>query len=154
MTDRIYEAYEDNAGTLYICALADGRPVWGQMYYLDRDHWGHTGEDYAGMDWAGLVVQGCDPVAEGWEGVDPGELWEVCDYSDGRQIADSSACADHPLGVMLDRCGEVGRLFAVASGAAYRCPECGETLPTVRDVHHPDTWVTPHACKCCGAPLD
>lgn len=154
MTDRTCEAYEDSAGRLYLYTLADGRPVWGATYYGERDYMGYTGEEYAGMDWAALVVQGCDPVAEGWEGIDPAELMKLCDYSDAWQIADSTACAGHPLGVTLGRCGEAGRLFAIAAGAAYRCPECGETLPAVRDVHHPNTWVTPHTCECCEAPLD
>ena len=150
MVDYCCEVYEDNAGRLLIVALEETgeelRPVWGATYY--------GREDEAGQDWAGLIVQGLDPVREGWEGLSPDDL--ARDYSGGfgRQVADSSVSGDdYPLGVMLGECGEAGRLFAIAAGAAYRCPECGETLPTVRDVHYPDTWAAPERCACCDADL-
>lgn len=149
MTDHCCEVYEDNAGRLLIVALEETgeelRPVWGATYY--------GREDEAGQDWAGLVVQGLDPVREGWEGLTPDDLARAYYCDDwAHQIADSED-RDAPLGVNLDRCGEAGRLFAIAAGAAYRCPECGETLPTVRDVHYPDTWTAPERCECCGADL-
>lgn len=149
MVDYCCEAYEGNNGDLLLVALEETgdelRPVWGATYY--------GREDEAGQDWAGLVVQGLDPVREGWEGLGPEDLARDYYGSSWRQIADSSDAESLPLGVDLDRCGEAGRLFAIAAGAAYRCPECGETLPTVRDVHHPDTWTTPERCECCDADL-
>lgn len=147
----VYEVHEDSIGTLFIVALEDAgdelRPAWGATYY------GH--EDEAGQDWAGLIVQGLDPVREGWEGLAPDDLARAY-YEDSwaHQVADSRDVERLPLGVALDWCGEAGKLFAVAAGAAYRCHECGETLPTVRDVHHPDTWTAPERCECCDAPLD
>ena len=157
MVDYCFEAYEDNSGQLFLVALEETgeelRPVWGAIYYGERDYMGHTGEEYAGMDWVGLVVQGLDPVREGWEGLSPDDLARACANDWAHQIADSSDAEALPLGVDLDRCGEAGKLFAIAAGAAYRCPECGETLPTVRDVHQPDTWTAPERCECCDADL-
>lgn len=149
MVDHCCEAYEDNAGRLLIVALEETgeelRPVWGATYY--------GREDEAGQDWAGIIVQGLDPVREGWEGLGTDDLARACYCDDwAHQIADSED-RDAPLGVDLDRCGEAGKLFAISAGAAYRCPECGETLPTVRDVHHPDTWTAPERCECCDADL-
>lgn len=141
-----YEAYEDNSGMIYIYALGGERPVWGQTYY------GHEYE--AAQDYDGLVVQCLDPLSEGWEGIDPDRLTDVYHESTARQIADSELGGDdYPLGIMLGECGEAGRLFAIHAGAAYRCPECGEVCQTVRDVHYPDSWVTPPRCECCGADL-
>lgn len=149
MVDYCCEAYEDNAGRLFVVALEETgeelRPVWGATYY--------GREDEAGQDWVGLVVQGLDPAREGWEGLSPDDLARACADDWAHQIADSSDADALPLGVDLDRCGEAGKLFAIAAGAAYRCPECGETLPTVRDVHHPDTWTAPERCECCDADL-
>lgn len=144
MADKTYEAYEDNDGRLYIYAFDDMRPVWGQTYY------GHEYE--AAQDWVGLVVQGFDPVDEGWEGIEQDELEGIYYGSTARQIADSG-WESEPVGVDLDRCAVAGKLFAIAAGAAYRCPECGEVCPTVRDVRYPDTWATPPRCECCGADL-
>ena len=149
MVDYCCEVYEGDNGDLLLVALEETgeelRPVWGQTYY------GHEYE--AGQDWAGLVVQGLDPVREGWEGLSPDDLARACAGDWAHQIADSSDADALPLGVNLDRCGEAGKLFAIAAGAAYRCPECGETLTTVRDVHHPDTWTAPERCECCDADL-
>lgn len=141
-----YEAYEDNAGRIYIYALDGERPIWGQTYY---EH-----EYEAAQDWGGLVVQDLDPLSEGWEGIDPDKLTDVYYESTARQIADSGMCGDdYPLGIMLGECGEAGRLFAIAAGAAYRCPECGEVCQTVRDVTYPNSWAVPRCCECCGADL-
>ena len=158
MTDYCCEVYEDNAGRLLIVALEETgeelRPVWGATYYGEADRLGYTGEEYAGMDWHALMVQGLDPVREGWEGLSPDDLARDYYGGFGRRIADSSASGDdYPLGVMLFKCGEAGKLFAIAAGAAYRCPECGETLPTVRDVNYPDNWTVPERCECCDADL-
>lgn len=157
MVDYCCEAYEGNDGTLFLVALEETgeelRPVWGATYYGERDRNGYTGEEYAGMDWVGLIVQGLDPVREGWEGLSPEDLARDYYGSSWRQIADSSDAESLPLGVDLDRCGEAGKLFAIAAGAAYRCPECGETLPTVRDVHYPNSWTVPDRCECCEADL-
>lgn len=143
MAYETYEAYEDNAGRLYIYALDGANPVWGQTYY---------GHDYeAAQDWGGLVVQGFDPVEERWEGIDPDKLAEVYYGSTARQIADSDLSGDdYPLGIMLSECGEAGKLFAIEAGAAYRCPECGEVLPTVRELN---SWRVPRLCACCDASL-
>lgn len=145
MTDRAYEAYESGDGTLAIFAIEerDGEivPVWGQTYH------GHEYE--AAQDWGGLVVQGLDPVAEEWEGLEPEELRRYSVDAWDHMIADSEE-RDLPLGVDLDRCQVAGKLFAIEAGAAYRCPECGEVLPTVRELN---SWRVPRLCECCGASL-
>ena len=162
MADYRYEVCEDNAGRLIIVALDESgdeaRAVWAATYYGEAagsDTRDYPGESLAGADWVGLVVQGLDPVLDGWDGLGPDDLASAY-YEDrwAHQIADSSDAEALPLGVDLDRCGEAGKLFAISAGAAYRCPECGETLPTVRDVHHPDTWTAPERCECCDALLD
>lgn len=146
MVTKTYEAYEDNSGRIYIYALDGARPVWGQTYYGN--------EDEAGQDWCGLMVQGLDPLREGWEGIEPDELEGIYYGSTARQIADSELGWDnYTMGVMLGECGEAGRLFAIAAGAAYRCPECGEVCQTVRDTRYPESWVVPARCECCGADL-
>ena len=150
MVDYCCEAYEDNAGRLLIVALEETgkelRPVWGATYY--------GREDEAAQDWAGLVVQGLDPLREGWEGIEPDRIAELYHESTARMIAgDDWDGDDYPLGIDLDRCGEAGRLFAIAAGAAYRCPECGEVCQTVRDVIYPGSWAVPRCCECCGASL-
>ena len=107
MIDRAFECYEDNAGRLFVVALEETgeelRPVWGATYYGERDRLGYTGEEYAGMDWAGLVVQGLDPVREGWEGLTPDDLARCCCDDRWTKIADSSDW-ERPVGVNLDRC--------------------------------------------------
>lgn len=160
-----YQAYEDNAGGLHLFALAeDGAPVWGDYYYGARDNLGYAGEDYAGMDWHALMVQGLDPVREGWAGLC---YWPHDGADMSVMLADAHECAERarliadsddmcrlPYGVDLDACVEAGRLFAVAAGAAYECPECGEVVPAVRDLHYPDRWTAPRRCDCCGSELD
>lgn len=155
-----YEMHEDGAGALYVyaCVMAgpsdEPVPVWGARYYGERDRLGYTGEEYAGMDWAGLVAQGIDPLREGWEGMPSDELARCYGETCGDYVALSEWDGIYPLGLDVDCCGEAGRLAAIATGAAYRCPECGEVLPTVRDVRYPDTWATPPRCECCGAALE
>lgn len=143
------ECYEDNAGRLLIVALEETNGeepelVWGATYYGQ--------ENEAAQDWGGLVVQGLDPVADGWEGLGADEL-ERAYYEDSwaHQIADSGW--GDPVGIDLGRCGEAGKRFAIEAGAAYECPECGEVCPTVRDVVYPNSWVEPERCECCGAAL-
>lgn len=160
MIDKSYEAYESNSGSIQIYAAEEREGeivlVWGASYYGERDRLGYTGEEYAGMDWHALMVQGLDPLREGWEGMEPDEI--VSAYSDdvvgSTKIADSGWSGDdYPLGVDLDSCCEAGKLFAIAAGAAYRCPECGEVCQTVRDTCYPNSWTTPPRCDCCGADL-
>lgn len=140
-----YEAYEDNAGGLHIFALDDeGAVVWGSIHY---------GEEYeAAQDWAGLMAQGCDPVAEGWESPDGiEEDYESQTYPGSRQIASSDW--DHlPLGIDVDDLAIAGKRFAVELGVLYRCHECGEYGECVA------TWTggpreAPERCECCGARL-
>lgn len=141
---RSYEAYEDERGEIFIFALEDYRPIWASDY-------GCTGYE-AGADWCALIVQGCDPVADGWEGFGPDEAAHLYDRP-LRMIADSEATDRRPLGVHLDECGEAGEVMAVAAGAAYHCAWCGEVRPTVHDATY-DRWGMPDRCECCGAPLD
>lgn len=142
---RSYEAYEDQGGMLYVFALEDYRPVWAATYY--------GREDEAGADWCGLIVQGCDPVADGWEGVDPDEAARL--YADPlRMIADSEATDRRPLGVFLDQCMTAGKEMAVAAGAAYKCVWCGEISPIVGRGGSLGGWDKPDRCEICGAPLD
>ena len=149
MAYEAYEAYESNNGTLAIFAIEerDGEivPVWGQTYYGN--------EDEAAQDWCGLVVQGLNPLRECWEGMSADDLRSAyyCDQWD-HMIADSTEY-DLPLGIDIDRCQGAGKLFAIAAGAAYRCPECGEVCQTVRDVTYPNDWAVPRCCECCGASL-
>ena len=142
---RSYEMYEDQGGTLYIFALDDYRPMWAATYY-GRD-------DEAGADWCALIVQGCDPVADGWEGIalDEAVRLYACPL---RMIADSEATDRRPLGVYLDECMSAGKDMAVAAGAAYKCVWCGEISPIVRRAGSPDGWGMPDRCGVCGAPLD
>lgn len=142
---RSYEAYEDQGGTLYIFALDDYIPVWSATYY-GRD-------DEAGADWCGIVVQGCNPVADGWEGVDLAEAERLYTYP-LRMIADSEATDRRPLGVYLDQCMSAGKDMAVAAGAAYQCARCGEIHPIVSRTSLPGGWDEPDRCESCGAPLD
>lgn len=154
-----YEMDEDGAGALYVYACVTAGPsdepvpVWGARYYGERDRLGYTGEEYAGMDWAGLVAQGLDPLREGWEGMPREELASCYGETCGDYVALSEWGEVYPLGLDVTRCGEAGRLAAIAAGAAYHCPECGEVRPTVRDARHPGAWVTPPRCEFCGADL-
>lgn len=157
MIDKSYEAYESNDGSIKIYAVEEREgeivTIWGASYYGERDRLGYTGEEYAGMDWHAIMVQGLDPLREGWEGMGPDEL--ARSYSDdvlgSKHIADYSWYGDdYPLGVDLDSCCEAGKRFAIAVGAAYRCPECGEVLPTVRELN---SWSVPRLCACCDASL-
>ena len=145
---RSYEAYEDQGGTLYIFAFEGEcpRPIWAATYY-GRD-------DDAGADWCALIVQGCDPVEDGWEGVERVEATRL--YDCPLRMIGNSTDADArclPLGILLTECMSAGKDMAVAAGAAYKCQECGEILPTVRDAAY-DRWVKPDRCESCGAPLD
>lgn len=160
-----YQAYEDGAGGLHLFALAeDGAPVWGDYYYGEGCADTYSGEERAAADWGGLVVQCIDPVREGWAGLgywphDGADMSAMlADYHEcedtARLIADSDDMGRLALGIDLDACGDAGRIFAVAAGAAYECPECGEVVPAVRRVHYPDRWTAPDACPCCGADLD
>ena len=135
--------YEDQGGTLYIFALNGYRPVWAATYY--------GREDEAGADWCALIVQGLDPLADDWEGIDLDEAVRLyaCPL---RMIADSEAIDRRPLGVYLDECMTAGKEMAVAAGAAYQCAWCGEISPMMRDATY-DRWIKPDRCECCGAPL-
>ena len=107
------EVYEDNAGELYIFALKQDAPVWGATYYEDSSD-GMTGPEMCAADYVGLTMQGLDPLAEGWDGVDsPIALYDA--MRDCRTIA-SSDDTWREQGVWLDGCGIAGRQFAAALG--------------------------------------
>jgi hypothetical protein len=58
--------YEDNAGGINIYAFDDdGRQVWGAHYYMP-EYDGTTAPERAAEDFAGITVQGIDPVEDGW----------------------------------------------------------------------------------------
>ncbi len=103
------EVYEDNAGALHLFAFGhDGEIVYAAHY------WGC--EDQAAADYCGLVVQGIDPVSEGWEGMEPDEAARDFDYvSDAWPIA-RHVSSDVPddLGLDPDRAGLAGMRFIQA----------------------------------------
>ena len=136
---RTYEAYETNAGMLAIFALDGDRVAWSMGY--------HGAEYEAAQDWCGLIVQGLDPMREGWDdgALDLGEFEGLA-----RKIGDSRW--DHlPLGVDVDRCGRAGQMFAMHAGAASICSECGSIIPAVRGVDYPDSWRQLGTCPACGS---
>lgn len=138
-----YEAYEGQS-SIYIFALEDYHPVWAATYFRRADE--------AGADWCAIIVQGCDPVADGWEGMELDRAARLYDFLLWL-IGDSTDADRLPLGIDLGQCMSAGDDMAVAAGAAYKCPECGEILPTVRDATY-DRWIKPDRCGSCGAPLD
>lgn len=122
-----YHAYEDGAGGLHLFALDDsGAPVWGDYYYGEGSAHDYSGEERAAADWCALLVQGIDPVREGWaglgyyphEGADltamQADAHECADVA--RLIADSDDAGWRPLGVDVDALGAAGKLFASALG--------------------------------------
>lgn len=111
------ELYEDKGGALLLFALRDGGPVWGGAYYDYVD--GHDPAEVAATAYVGLTVQGIDPIAEGWEGVDdPAGLYdEVTDlWCWHAGVMTLIACSDWigqlPLGVDVSACGFGDREFA------------------------------------------
>ena len=116
---RAIEVYEDNAGGLHVFAL-DGtatgtQVVWRARYYgMEVD----AASAYADL------LEGGDPVAEGWERGDLDDMdavrrdYEECAGSDSIHLVASSDCADgdNAAGLMLDCLGVGGKLFARALG--------------------------------------
>lgn len=139
-----YEAYEDNAGGLHIFVF-DGDAVVLGFY--------HNGQEYeAAQDWCGLMVQGLDPVAEGWEAdgdIDLDADYESC--AGAVQIA-SSEWENFPLGIDTDELGAAGTLFAIECGVLYRCPECGEVGKCCAE-YTGGPLRAPERCEACGAEL-
>ena len=91
---RACEVYEDSAGALRLFVTEGDAVAWAARYFGD--------EDVAAADYCGIVVQGLDPVAEGWEGM-PAELASTL-------FADAS----DPLGIDLGGAGLAGERFVRA----------------------------------------
>ena len=105
---RACEVYEDSAGTLHLFVTEGGDVAWAARYFGD--------EDVAAADYCGIVVQGLDPVAEGWEGM-PADL-AAADFEQaaaGRPLASTLfADASDPLGIDLGGAGLAGERFVRA----------------------------------------
>lgn len=153
-----YDAYEDNAGNIYLFGFGDDGDVeWAQVYRSDmvdlRSGW--TLPELAGADWAHIMLTGEEPIENGWDNLGKAERIDLC-----RELTEDvpatliahSRWSQHPMGIWLEPCGNSGIDFAIAAGVAARCPECGEIVPAVLD-GSPDGFSIPRACEACGCEL-
>ena len=144
------ELWETNAGGLALFLLDDSAPLWGCDYYGGPDS-----EGCAGRDYTGLVVQGCDPVFDGWDGYASDDLMPA--YLDmsrwGTLIATDRCGETHALGFDLSLCGVAGHKAAEAAGAVVTCPVCGMEI-TADYIPHCCAVKLPCCCHWCGAELD
>lgn len=115
---RTIELYEDNAGGLHLFSLDETdrgqRPAWGAYYYGQ--------ETNAAIDY-GNLLNGCNPVADGWEFGSLENMAEVrrdydgCSCPECELIASSDDVDEaNPFGVDPNRLGASGKLFARALG--------------------------------------
>lgn len=144
------ELWETGAGALALFLLDDSSPLWGCYY-----HGGPDSEGCAGRDYTALVVQGCDPVCDEWDGYAADDLMPA--YLDmsrwGTLIATDRRGETHALGFDLSLCGVAGRMAAEAAGAVVTCPECGMEIAATH-IPHCCAVKLPCCCYWCGAELN
>ena len=144
------ELWETGAGALALFLLEDAAPLWGCYYYGGPDS-----EGCAGRDYTALVVQGCDPVFDEWDGYAAADLMTA--YLDmsrwGTLIATDRRGETHALGFDLSLCGVAGRMAAEAAGAVVTCPECGMEIAATH-IPHCGAIKLPCCCPWCGAELN
>lgn len=144
------ELWETNAGELALFLLEEESPLWGCTYYG-----GPESEACAGRDYTGLVVQGCDPMWDEWDGYDAADLMPA--YLDmsrfGTLIATDRRGETHALGFDMSLCGVAGHMAAEAAGAVVTCHECSEEVSAT---YIPTSAAIKIPCFCywCGARLD